>query len=90
MDSMTKSGNIYISTKAIDGSVVEITIRDQGCGISKENLKNIFNPFFSTKDEGNGLGLAIAHQIIKNHNGTINVTSELNIGTTVIIRLPRA
>ena len=65
-------------------------MKDEGQGIPRDDIKNIFNPFFTTKDEGTGLGLAISHQIIKNNKGEIKIESELNVGTTVIIRLPRA
>jgi two-component system, NtrC family, sensor kinase len=68
---------------------LEIRIADSGCGISKENLSKIFEPFYSTKGQkGTGLGLAVIWGIIDNHNGTINVESEPNKGTTFIIRLP--
>ena len=90
MDAMPKGGNIYISAKSTDNNKIEICIEDEGAGISKENLKNIFNPFFTTKDEGTGLGLGICHNIIKNHNGTIEIESEENKGTTVKIKLPLA
>ncbi len=90
IDSMPNGGKICISTKSVEDKRIEIILKDGGCGISKENLKNVFNPFFSTKDKGTGLGLAICHQIIKNHNGTIRIESELDLGTSVIVRLPRA
>ena len=68
---------------------VEVRIADTGQGIPKENLSRIFEPFFTTKGEyGNGLGLAVIWGIIDNHNGTIDVESELGKGTTFIIRLP--
>lgn len=68
---------------------IEIKISDTGKGISKEDLPRIFEPFFSTKGQkGTGLGLAVIWGIIDNHNGTINVESELGKGTTFIIRLP--
>jgi len=68
---------------------IEIKISDTGCGIAKENLSKIFEPFYSTKGQkGTGLGLAVIWGIVDNHNGTINVESELNKGTTFIIRLP--
>lgn len=68
---------------------IEIRISDNGCGISKEDLSKIFDPFFSTKGQkGTGLGLAVIWGIVDNHNGTINVDSELGKGTTFIIRLP--
>lgn len=68
---------------------IEIRIADTGCGIRNEDLPKIFDPFFSTKGQkGNGLGLAVIWGIIDNHNGTINVESEVGKGTTFIIRLP--
>jgi len=54
---------------------IKITVADQGDGVSKENLANVFNPFFTTKDHGTGLGLSISHNIIKAHQGTIDVES---------------
>lgn len=68
---------------------IEIKISDTGQGISKESLPRIFEPFYSTKGQkGTGLGLAVIWGIIDNHNGTINVESELGKGTTFIIHLP--
>ncbi|MDI6766143.1 MAG: ATP-binding protein [Bacteroidota bacterium] len=68
---------------------IEIKISDTGCGIDKEDIPRIFEPFYSTKGQkGTGLGLAVIWGIIDNHNGTINVESEVGIGTTFIIRLP--
>ncbi len=70
---------------------IEIRISDTGCGISRNDLSKIFEPFFSTKGQkGNGLGLAVIWGIIDNHNGSINVESEVGKGTTFIIRLPLA
>ena len=64
-------------------------LADTGCGIAKDDLSKIFEPFFSTKGQkGTGLGLAVIWGIIDNHNGSINVESELNKGTTFIIRIP--
>ncbi|MGE5583832.1 MAG: PAS domain S-box protein, partial [Bacillota bacterium] len=70
------------------GKYVLITIKDQGIGISKENLKKIFDPYFTTKPKGNGLGLATSYAIVNNHNGYINVESEVGVGTTFYIYLP--
>ena len=68
---------------------IEIKISDTGYGISNDDLPKIFEPFFSTKGQkGNGLGLAVIWGIIDNHNGTINVESEVGKGTTFTIRLP--
>lgn len=68
---------------------IEVTIEDNGSGIPKENLSKIFDPFFSTKGQkGTGLGLAVIWGIVDNHDGTIKVESEINVGTRFIIRLP--
>lgn len=68
---------------------VQIDIEDTGCGIPPENLNKIFEPFFTTKGQkGTGLGLSVIWGIIDNHNGTINVQSEVGKGTTFTIRLP--
>lgn len=83
---------IFISTKLFSHNFVEITIKDNGVGIAKKDLDNIFKTFFSTKlhSGGTGLGLAISRKIIKQHSGTINIKSKLNEGTTVSIQLPIA
>lgn len=73
-----------------DKNNVETIFQDTGCGISKENMKNIFNPFFTTKSSsrGIGLGLSITYRIIENHKGRIEVFSEEGNGTTFKIILP--
>lgn len=68
--------------------VVRVVIRDTGCGIAPENLNSIFDPFFTTRSEGTGLGLSVAHGIIGEHNGTVEVESALGIGTTFTIAFP--
>jgi two-component system sensor histidine kinase HydH len=70
------------------GNEIWIKFKDTGEGISKENLSKIFQPYFTTKDKGTGLGLAIAYRIITDHQGKIEVESELGKGTQVIIKLP--
>jgi signal transduction histidine kinase len=68
---------------------VRVEVRDTGCGISQENLKRIFNPFFTTKDKGTGLGLSIVRKIIEGHRGTIAIESQEGKGTRVEVLLPR-
>jgi signal transduction histidine kinase len=63
-------------------------IQDNGCGISTEHIANIFDPFITYKKNGTGLGLAIASRIIKAHHGTIQVSSDLGVGTTFTLSLP--
>jgi len=67
---------------------VEIEFTDTGVGIAPENLKKIFDPFYTTKSKGTGLGLSVVYGIIERHQGEIDVKSELGKGTTVLIRLP--
>ncbi len=70
------------------GDVVKIEIEDHGLGISNENITNIFDPYYTTKENGTGLGLTTCYAIIKNHKGKINVISEENKGTLIYIYLP--
>ncbi len=70
------------------GKYIKATVRDEGTGIEPKNLNHIFEPYFTTKRTGNGLGLATTYSIISKHGGHIDVTSELNQGTTFTIYLP--
>jgi PAS domain S-box-containing protein len=67
---------------------IGVTIRDTGTGITAETIPHIFDPFFTTKDHGTGLGLSVAHGIINEHAGLIDVESELGRGTTFTVQLP--
>ncbi len=87
---MAGGGILTIKTINKSNEHVEITIGDTGCGIPPDALRNLFMPFFSTKKEGTGLGLSICYNIIKNHNGTITVESQVGKGTTFTIKLPFA
>jgi len=71
-----------------EGEYVKITIEDHGMGIPQEYLPKIFDPYFTTKQNGSGLGLATAYSIIKKHDGIIDVRSKLGTGTTFEIYLP--
>ncbi|MDH5185495.1 MAG: PAS domain S-box protein [candidate division WOR-3 bacterium] len=72
------------------GNYVKIAIQDRGVGIPEENLSKIFDPFYSTKPRGTGLGLTTVYSIIKKHNGHIAVESEIGVGSTFYIYLPAA
>jgi CheY-like chemotaxis protein len=70
------------------GPYVRISITDKGIGIPEENLGSVFDPYFTTKQQGSGLGLATAHSIIKNHGGYVSVESKLGRGTAMHVNLP--
>jgi len=89
IESVKEEGTVEIITRT-SGKMIEIIIKDDGKGISKENLDKIFDPFFTTKrsGKGTGLGLAISRKIIREHRGKIQVESEVGKGTQFIIMLP--
>lgn len=72
------------------GEVVEISVHDTGPGISQKVLKNLFVPFFTTKEKGTGLGLAISQSIVQNAGGSIYVQSQAGLGSKFVISLPAA
>jgi PAS domain S-box-containing protein len=72
----------------LEGDLVEISIQDQGTGISAEHLTKIFDPYFTTKEKGSGLGLTTSYSIIKNHGGLLHAQSDIGKGTTLSIYLP--
>ncbi|MEN6437789.1 MAG: ATP-binding protein [Syntrophobacter sp.] len=93
IESSPPCGEIEIAVqkdKAPKGEIVSISIIDQGAGISARNLQTIFQPFFTTKKEGTGLGLCIAKKIVNAHDGTISVCSKDGKGATVRLILPIA
>ena len=69
---------------------VEIVITDTGIGMTEGTKRQLFNPYFTTKTTGTGLGMAIVHKIIEAHKGEINVSSEEGKGTEISIRLPKS
>ncbi|HPZ08314.1 MAG TPA: PAS domain S-box protein [Candidatus Eremiobacteraeota bacterium] len=87
-----KVENVNIKSTEIlpfpEGKYLKINIKDSGTGITKENLPKIFDPYFTTKHEGKGIGLTTAYSIIKKHEGYINAESDYGYGTTFYIYLP--
>ena len=88
IQSMQDGGTIDIKVEEARDSY-QIEIEDTGCGISEENVDKIFNPFFTTKEKGSGLGLSIVRKIIEGHRGTIDIQSREGEGTKVEVQLPR-
>ena len=89
---MPEGGLIYIDSHEDPPGYIRINVTDSGTGINPENIENIFDPFYTTKEvgKGTGLGLSIVYGIIKKHNGYIEVKSKMGIGTTFSIFLPIA
>jgi len=92
IQAMKGGGSMAIATRPYaqdqGGQFVQVEIRDTGVGIPKENLDHIFDPFFTNKDEGSGLGLSISHQIVQEHGGHIAVESQVGTGTAFFINIP--
>jgi PAS domain S-box-containing protein len=87
IEAMPSGGDLIVRT-SVNNQNVQISIQDTGIGISEEKLKKLGEPFYTTKKNGNGLGLMVSFKIIESHNGRVYVESELNKGTTFNILLP--
>jgi signal transduction histidine kinase len=87
VEAMPRGGEITAATCVEEGKAV-VSISDNGIGIPQENLKKIFNPYFSTKQQGFGLGLSIAQDIVHKHDGKLTVKSERGRGTEFAVHLP--
>ncbi|MFJ5963569.1 ATP-binding protein [Bacillus sp. NPDC093026] len=87
IEAMPEGGSIYISTEKVMNEW-KITIQDEGKGMSEKDIQKIYDPFFSTKKEGTGLGLTICATILKDHHGRMDVSSEPGKGTAFHIYLP--
>ncbi|KAF0142092.1 MAG: NtrC family signal transduction histidine kinase [Stygiobacter sp.] len=89
LDSLSENGTLIINSTEIANGLIEIKFSDNGKGISPDNLKKIFNLYFTTKTKGSGIGLSVVQQIISEHNGVISVESTLGQGTAFTIQLPK-
>ena len=87
IEAIPDGGTLNISTQLVNEEKIRIKIQDTGIGMSPETLAQIFAPYYTTKDTGTGLGMAIVQRIINDHDGEIFVESEEGIGTTVSIEL---
>lgn len=88
VQAMPEGGEVLVSIRENPKNVI-ISISDTGTGISEENMAKLYNPFFTTKQEGNGLGLVEVQKVVQAHGGTIDVSSTLEKGTTFVIKLPK-
>ncbi|MDD3928016.1 MAG: HAMP domain-containing sensor histidine kinase, partial [bacterium] len=84
----TSSGGEIRISAGTDGGWIYIAIADSGEGIPADLRDKIFNPFFTTKDNGTGLGLSLAHKIVGEHQGSIGIDSRIGEGSKFTIRLP--
>ena len=89
---MAKGGELRLSVKTEHGQEgdewVVLAVKDEGCGIAPEDVDGIFQPFRSSFERGTGLGLSTVHRVVTDYNGTINVSSEVGVGTVMSVRLP--
>ncbi|MEH7075541.1 ATP-binding protein [Neobacillus drentensis] len=88
IEAMPEGGKIEIRVKVLEKQKMVVSIQDEGDGIPKENILNLGEPFYTTKESGTGLGLMVTNQIIKEHFGEFNISSELEKGTRVDVILP--
>jgi signal transduction histidine kinase len=88
LDAMSENGHLEIRLEPRGREAVSVTIKDDGCGIPKQDLERIFEPFFSRKAQGTGLGLSITYGIVEKLGGEISVSSEVGQGTTFTVVLP--
>jgi two-component system, NtrC family, sensor kinase len=95
IQAMKEGGAVILWTRAVTrneaepaGEFVQVEIQDTGVGIPTENLQHIFDPFFTSKDEGSGLGLAVSHQIVQEHGGFVTVESTVGKGTSFFVHVP--
>ncbi len=88
VQAMAEGGDLRVGAAAAPGYPLEIWVSDTGRGVKPDDLSQLFEPFFSTKPEGTGLGLALVHRIVQEHGGEIDVRSTPGLGTTFTITLP--
>ena len=88
LEATEENGRILVASGSQDEQVW-FSVQDTGKGMPSEVLDKIFHPFFTTKDKGTGLGLAVIHKIITDHHGTVTVDSAAGEGSTFTVRLPQ-
>lgn len=89
IESMPNGGMVWITSTSTDDGFVQITIKDQGIGMTKEQIEKLGSPYYSLKESGTGLGMMVSFQIVRSFKGKIQVNSEKDIGTEFIILFPQ-
>lgn len=87
IQAMEQGGSLMVEAEAA-GAMVEIKVSDTGCGIAPESLDRVFDPYYTSKPEGTGLGLAMSAKIVEEHGGSVKILSHQGLGTTVIVTIP--
>ncbi|MFH5182068.1 ATP-binding protein [Paenibacillus sp. TAB 01] len=87
IESMEDGGRLQIQV-SLRGEQVAVRFKDSGCGVAKDRIPKLGEPFYTTKEKGIGLGLMVTFQIIKHHHGHIHIESAEGIGTIVLVELP--
>lgn len=85
---MPAGDEIVIDLQRTNDYHVVVRVTDQGVGVPKEHISRLGEPFYTTKEQGTGLGLMVSHKIIDNHRGSMQFESEYGKGTTISIKLP--
>jgi two-component system sensor histidine kinase HydH len=89
LEAMPDGGTLELTAEVDEANrAARFTVRDTGRGIARDDLAHVFDPYFTTKPSGTGLGLAVVHKIVEGHNGELRVESEEGKGTAVTVELP--
>jgi signal transduction histidine kinase len=91
VQAMPEGGELRVGGRLLPGSNparMQLWVSDTGHGIAEGDLPQIFEPFFSTKAEGSGIGLALVYRVVQDHDGQIEVRSQPGVGTTFLLTLP--
>jgi len=88
LEAMESGGTVTLRTRRTEQGLIEVAVEDTGCGMSEETRARIFDLFFTTKDSGTGLGMAIASAVVEQHGGRMEIRSQLGRGTQVRVLLP--
>ena len=87
VDAMPNGGELTVGATVL-ASTLHLSVADTGCGIAPADVSHIFEPFYSTKPEGSGLGLALVHRIVRDHDGDVEVRTDPRTGTIFTLTLP--